>query len=520
MSTHILPAQPSLPSKTSEATHVQRKISFEVIALGFIIVLCASLRFYHLGAASLWSDEIFSRYYLDVFGLHYVLTDGLSRETNPPTYYLLLRGWIALFGDGEAALRSLSAAASILCIPVTYLLGRELSGKSRGLAGALLFALCPASLYFAQETRVYALFMFAATVLLWASALYQRDPRSVKATTLYFLSATLCLYLHATGLLLVVACWGAVWLYFLSNGASTRQARFKWMVLNGFVLLLGLPYFLHVFTASHTGIIDYMPPAGIHQLVYCASLVVSGMVTPYPWPGFLLAAAMFLTLAVSLWLQPLSRRASVTLIGVPCLFIALVLLVSFRRPILMPRILVWTVVPLCLIAANQLLAAGRARFAVLLGLVATFGTGLYFQVTAPNSDKEPWREISRELGPKLDQADLIVLSPVSNPMVLRYYAPRLKNVRLWDESVNPTIMSDAAKRLHIASISEPEILQAIQTKHSVWVLSHSFDLDRVNDLRSQVPATVFREWFCGKVPCAAAAGWQPLPQLPAPGLSK
>ena len=181
MSTHILPAQPSLPSKTSEATHVQRKISFEVIALGFIIVLCASLRFYHLGAASLWSDEIFSRYYLDVFGLHYVLTDGLSRETNPPTYYLLLRGWMSLFGDSETALRSLSAAISIVCVPVTYLLGRELGCKSRGLAGALLVALCPASVYFAQETRVYAVFMLASTMLLWAAAVYQRDSRSWKA---------------------------------------------------------------------------------------------------------------------------------------------------------------------------------------------------------------------------------------------------------------------------------------------------------------------------------------------------
>ena len=509
MSTQVLPAQPSLASQTSDAAHVQRKISFEVVALGCIIILCALLRFYHLGAASLWSDEIFSRYYVDLFGLHYVLTDGLSRETNPPTYYLLLRGWIALFGDSEAALRSLSSVASILCVPVTYLLGRELGGKSRGLACALLFALCPASLYFAQETRAYALFMLAATGVLWAAAVYQRDSRSGKAFAFYLLSATLCLYLHATGLLLVLACACAVWLYLLSNGASTRQARFHWIVLNGVVVLLGLPYFLHVFTASHTGNIDYMPPAGIHHLLYCVSLVVSGMVTPYPWPAFLLAAALFITLAVSVWRQPLSRRASVILIGVPCLFVTLVLLVSFRRPILLPRILVWTVVPLCLIAGDRLLTAGRARYVVLLSLVAAFGTGLFFQVTRPNSDKEPWRDISRELGPQLEQADLVVLSPVSNPMVLSYYGPRVKNVRLWDASLRPTIMSAAAERLHIASISEAEILQAIKAKHSVWVLSHSFDLDRVNDLRSQVPPTVFQEWFCGKVPCAAAAAWQP-----------
>ena len=72
----------------------------------------------------------------------------------------------------------------------------------------------------------------------------------------------------------------------------------------------------------------------------------------------------------------------------------------------------------------------------------------------------------------------MVLSPVSNPMVLSYYGPQVKNARLWDESIRPTIMSAAAERLDIASISEPEILQAIQTNHSVWVLSHSFDLSR------------------------------------------
>ena len=42
------------------------------MALGFIIVLCLALRVYHIGSASLWSDEIFSRYYADLFGLHYL----------------------------------------------------------------------------------------------------------------------------------------------------------------------------------------------------------------------------------------------------------------------------------------------------------------------------------------------------------------------------------------------------------------------------------------------------------------
>jgi hypothetical protein len=38
---------------------VVRTTSFEILALGFVILLCFALRIYHLGAASLWSDEIF-----------------------------------------------------------------------------------------------------------------------------------------------------------------------------------------------------------------------------------------------------------------------------------------------------------------------------------------------------------------------------------------------------------------------------------------------------------------------------
>ena len=84
------PSQPPLAPQTSGTSPVRGRISLEILALGFIIVLCVALRAYHIGAASLWSDEIFSRYYGDLFGLHYLVTDGLSREPTPPTYYCLL----------------------------------------------------------------------------------------------------------------------------------------------------------------------------------------------------------------------------------------------------------------------------------------------------------------------------------------------------------------------------------------------------------------------------------------------
>jgi hypothetical protein len=141
--------------------------------------------------------------------------------------------------------------------------------------------------------------------------------------------------------------------------------------------------------------------------------------------------------------------------------------------------------------------------------VAAFGAGLYFQVTTPGAEKEPWREAVHAFAPELERADLVVVAPLSDPMVLKYYAPQVKNIRLWDASLPRTTMNAFAEKLHIAPITEPEILQAIEAKQSVWVLSNGFDLVRVNDLRSHVPATVFQEWPCGQNTCAGLAGWQP-----------
>ncbi len=417
-----IPTDPvSLIWQTSEGSHLQLKTSFAAVALGCIVLVCAALRIYHLGSASLWSDEIFSRYYADLFGLHYLLTKGLSVEATPPTYALLLRAWIGFWGGSEVALRSLSVVASILCVPPIYLLGRELTGKSCGLMGALLFAFCPMSLYFAQEARVYALFMLNTTIVLWAAAVFQRDPHCLKASILYIVFGTLGLYLHATGLLFIVACGGAVGISLLIQRTTVRPVLLKWTGLNALVLALGLPYFVHAFKASQGGGLDWIPQAGLHRIIYCVSLVVMGMVTPYPLPAFFLAAAVVIALVVSVCLHPPSVRPAVTLIGVPCLFLVLVIVVSLARPILLPRVLAWTVVPYCMIAGSQLLVAGRARLVVLLTIIASFGTGLRYQLTTPGSDKEPWRDALRTLAPEFQRADMVVLSPLFDPMVLSYY---------------------------------------------------------------------------------------------------
>ncbi len=475
-----------------------------------ITVFCVALGWFHLGRASLWSDEVFSRYYYDVFGPGFLFTEGLWREPTPPTYPIVLRGWMALFGDSEPALRSLSLMCAALSVPLVFRLGRDLGTPREALAAAMLFALCPAVLYFAQEARVYAMTLLPVGVVLLAVAALLRDPRSRGAAWAYVGGATVGVYLHATLVLLVASCALVVGAVLLARGGRAGwRALGRWAGLNGAVLAFGLPYLSHLAGASRGSGLDWIPPLRLHDLVGSVSAVVAGVLTPWPWLSGPLAAAVLAALAVSVWRHRPSLGALAVLVLIPGVFVALATCVSLVRPILLPRVLFWTAIPLCVLAGRQMLQAGRLRWAVAASTVLAFGVGLAVQETAPDGGKEPWRQALARLAPELAQADLVVLSPRFNPLVLSYYASAISpaRVRVWDERLPPTIMTQAADRLSIAPITRAQLLGEIDGGAAVWVLSNAVDLPTLEALQAIHPAQQTQAWRCGPNTCVEAAEW-------------
>ncbi|MFL7792300.1 MAG: glycosyltransferase family 39 protein, partial [Anaerolineae bacterium] len=158
--------------------HHASRITHRASCLSFlaIIALGAFLRFYQIGATGLWIDEAFSIW----MGRQPVgqMLDWLVRiDQHPPLYYLMLRLWMRL-GDGEAVVRALSALCSTLTIPVIYLLGRRLADRGVGLLAALILAVSPFHVYFAQEARMYALLALNASLALYALVRLLTDPRA------------------------------------------------------------------------------------------------------------------------------------------------------------------------------------------------------------------------------------------------------------------------------------------------------------------------------------------------------
>jgi hypothetical protein len=162
---------------TNEITHASwwQRHRFHLFA-ALIILLGGFLRFFTIGAKTVWLDEAFS-----IWVANQPIWEGWSWlirvDQHPPLFYTLLSIWQSLFGDLQGTVRALSALFSTLTIPGLYLVGRRLTNDEyTGLLAALILAVAPFHVRFAQETRMYALLSCAAVwAIYFAIGLLQAD---------------------------------------------------------------------------------------------------------------------------------------------------------------------------------------------------------------------------------------------------------------------------------------------------------------------------------------------------------
>jgi len=157
------------------ATSKRRAIPYLLLA---IVVLGGFLRFYQIGSKGLWLDEAFS-VWLGWQSIGEMLGWLVRIDQHPPLYYALLHFWMSL-GDRAATVRALSALCGTLTIPVIYLLGRRLVDDGVGLLTALILAVSPFHVRFAQEARMYTLLALNASLALYALVRLLTDPRAAR----------------------------------------------------------------------------------------------------------------------------------------------------------------------------------------------------------------------------------------------------------------------------------------------------------------------------------------------------
>lgn len=220
-----------------------------ILAAGGLFLLALLVRLYRLDAQSLWLDEG-SSWELSRAGWAGLLGELFNPNAAYPLYHLLLKAWMALFGDSEWALRLPSALAGALAVVAVYGAGVELERAERaaerqsqnvnqvswyGLAAALITLGAPYSIWYGQEAKVYGLLLFVAALLIWA-LLRALRVNSWRNWLLLAVVALAAVFVHRlAGLLLAALGW-----VLAARLASRLRGLRRWAVLLAPALLSGL----------------------------------------------------------------------------------------------------------------------------------------------------------------------------------------------------------------------------------------------------------------------------------------
>lgn len=378
-----------------------------------LIVVGTVFRLYLLGGKSIWLDEAFSitisqRSLLDVLRM-IVRTD-----THPPLYYLMLKVWL-LFSQREVWVRLLSALFSIASIPVMYLLVKALyKDKRAGLLGAAILVFSPFQIWYAQETRMYAMLTF---FVLTSAYFFIRALQTGLITYWlgYVVTTVLALYTDN----------GAIWylvtlvVFSLLSNWRFRHRAVGWLLSHiaiAFLYTFWLPFFF-MQTRQVTESFWLPPPSfqtvlgtllDFHSynfplieisLLYLAAIFVFAYIVPgKSWQRQLASLWLFLPLGISL-------------------------LLSLRQPIFLSRNLIAASLGYYLLAADTIwkFQSKKAVMMLLIPLLAmnlvSIGYNTWF------AEKEDWRDAARMIATaSYEEPDgLVVFIPGFAELPFDYY---------------------------------------------------------------------------------------------------
>ncbi|WP_429528434.1 glycosyltransferase family 39 protein [Pseudomonas frederiksbergensis] len=206
-----------------------------------ILVLAALVRFYDLTAAAIWGDEgsslLMSQYSLGDIWFH------AAHDVHPPLYFMLLHGWIELFGDGIFSIRSLSALPGIATVALGFWLVRLVANPRAALLAGLLLALLPTAVRYSQEVRMYSwlgLWLLGATIAL---VYWIKQPRHTRPLVIYALLMTAGFYTHYFTALCVIVHWAYLLVLRLHPTHPMKHiTRPAWWLANVAIVVLFLPW--------------------------------------------------------------------------------------------------------------------------------------------------------------------------------------------------------------------------------------------------------------------------------------
>lgn len=223
--------------------------------VAILVALAAGIVLRFTTTSPLWLDEA-----LSVNIARLPLGDipaALKLDGHPPLYYVLLHGWMRVFGEGDLAVRAPSGVLALVLVPLLVLIARRLGGGRLVWCTVAVAALSPYLIRFGTETRMYQLVMVlvAGGWLLLDDALRRPARRHLVGLAIV---VGLVLWTHYWAMWLLATVGVAMlvaWIRAARSGRATDARRSRdvvaAMVVGGLTFLPWVPTLL--FQGSRTG---------------------------------------------------------------------------------------------------------------------------------------------------------------------------------------------------------------------------------------------------------------------------
>ncbi len=327
------------------------------LLLGILVLFAFTLRVFMLGVQDIWWDE--ARNIFTASRPLEAIASAPELDIHPPFYFYLLHFWVGMLGTSEFVVRFFSLWFGVALVPVAFRLGMYLKDQTVGWWAAFLIALSPFLVDEAQQTRMYTLLLFLATLSMYFLLRAQKSHRW-RDWAMYVLTATLSFYTHysfiyllATQNLFLLLSLILAW----QRRLPTRRLL-RWWIASQLVIAL-------LYTFQSPNILRQMgvygnpgmtPPILLQYIVEISRAFLVGtkieteqMTSAGVWIGMVLLISV-----IAVWRErqrwPVNRRLGL-IVGWLIVPLAMYFIALFKSPQFTPRYVIVSIVPFFLLLA-------------------------------------------------------------------------------------------------------------------------------------------------------------------------
>jgi O-antigen/teichoic acid export membrane protein len=415
------------------ARPLQIRVSRELAWVAALAVGGLALRL--LATRGIWLDEA-TEIHQAQMPMGDMLENLRTIDVHPPLHHIITWGTIRILGTGEVAVRVPSLIAGTALIPLVYAAARDIYDRRAGMAAAVLATVAPFAVWYADEARMYALFMVFALLAVWMQVRILRGDGGAGAWIGYVLAAAALIYTQYFGILFV----GTQQLAFaiaMTRGALPLRRYMAWSALLALLIAPLVPFALDQFSANESAGRGFQQPSqaggsvepGAAPGAYAALTNLAWAVLGYHSNATMTALAAMWPLGVLLALALLGRgRSWPTLLVVACALapaVGLFVLGQLKPFVFEVRYFIGAV-PLALVLIARAVTSWPRRPVAVAGacaaVAAVMALGLADQqLNGSNPRVYDFKSALSRIEGRAEPGDVIVFTPQYLDHVVAYY---------------------------------------------------------------------------------------------------